>query len=213
MRTDKSRTGKQRRRRAMPAGTVTARMVAGGMVVVALVAGGCAGKSSGAGVASVGSAANKPAPASTGNSEKNAGLAYSRCMRSHGVPKFPDPNADGGISFSAGSGVDPNSPQFKTADQACASQRPHLNLTPAQQNKMRAANIKYAQCVRSHGIADYPDPKADGGVQIQITPGSDLAPTNPAFQAADRACRHFQANLPGLGGKSLSGVHGPGGGS
>jgi len=49
-------------------------------------------------------------------------LQFSQCMRSHGVPKFPDPqrsNGGIGIKIGTGSGVDPNSPQFKRAQQAC----------------------------------------------------------------------------------------------
>jgi hypothetical protein len=211
---DTSRTG-DRDGRSRRAGPVTTGMLTAGMLTVAtvigLLAGGCSGGSPGTGVASVGAATNKAAPkAGSAESAQDAALAYSRCMRSHGVPKFPDPSSGGGIGIREGDGVDPGSPQFKAADQTCASLRPGANLSPAMQGKMRAANLKYAQCVRSHGIADYPDPKANGGIQIQITPGSDLNPSSPAFQAADRACKHLQIQPPG-GGRSLSGgLHGPG---
>ena len=55
-------------------------------------------------------------------------LRFSRCMRAHGIPSFPDPSVQsaGGISVtirmpaSAGSGgIDPRSPQFGAAQQAC----------------------------------------------------------------------------------------------
>jgi len=47
-------------------------------------------------------------------------LTYARCMRSHGVPKFPDPKpGEGGISIGPKTGVDPNTPQFKAAQEAC----------------------------------------------------------------------------------------------
>jgi hypothetical protein len=49
-------------------------------------------------------------------------LAYSACIREHGVPNYPDPkpNADGGIDLNAGaSDFDPSSPQFKEAEEAC----------------------------------------------------------------------------------------------
>jgi hypothetical protein len=55
--------------------------------------------------------------------EVQQALAFARCMRSHGVPKFPDPKvtADGGMLQGIGgnTGVDPNSPQFKAAEKAC----------------------------------------------------------------------------------------------
>ena len=42
--------------------------------------------------------------------------------------------------------------------------------------------------MRSHGVKDFPDPNAQGGVQIQANGNSDLNPSNPTFQAAQRAC-------------------------
>jgi len=51
-------------------------------------------------------------------------LAFAKCMRSHGEPNFPDPRSNGGgISFSL-SGLDPNSPQFQRAEQACRDLSP-----------------------------------------------------------------------------------------
>jgi hypothetical protein len=49
--------------------------------------------------------------------------------------------------------------------------------------------LAYAQCMRSHGIKDFPDP-TNGGLTVNIPgTGSDLNPTNPANQAAKQACR------------------------
>ena len=45
--------------------------------------------------------------------------AFSKCMRAHGLAKFPDPSPDGGIRLDAGSGLDPRSPQFQAAQKAC----------------------------------------------------------------------------------------------
>lgn len=49
-------------------------------------------------------------------------LKYSECMRSHGEPGFPDPIVNSHqIRFK---GVDPSSPQFQSAQQACHSVLP-----------------------------------------------------------------------------------------
>ena len=63
-----------------------------------------------------------------------AALAFSRCMRSHGLPDFPDPQFGSGggvsirISAHAGgnnsTGLDPNSPIFQKAQQTCGSLLP-----------------------------------------------------------------------------------------
>jgi hypothetical protein len=54
-------------------------------------------------------------------------LDYAACMRKHGVPRFPDPKAQGGgIAWESlgGRGVDVNSPQFKAAQKACSKLLP-----------------------------------------------------------------------------------------
>jgi hypothetical protein len=64
----------------------------------------------------------QPVPLSA--SRRNAMLAFSRCMRGHGVSGFPDPTFAGGgaqLRIDKGTAIDPNSPAFKTAQQACAS--------------------------------------------------------------------------------------------
>jgi hypothetical protein len=40
-------------------------------------------------------------------------------MRENGVPKFPDPSESGGITMDQGSGIDPNSDEFKAAQAKC----------------------------------------------------------------------------------------------
>ena len=58
-------------------------------------------------------------------------LNVAKCMRSHGVPSFPDPNSattiwgsGGGQIFTLPSGIDPSSPQFTSALNACKSLMP-----------------------------------------------------------------------------------------
>ena len=55
-------------------------------------------------------------------SRRNAMLRFGQCMRSHGVPGFPDPTFNGnrvGIRIQPGAGVDPSSPAFKRAQASC----------------------------------------------------------------------------------------------
>jgi hypothetical protein len=55
-------------------------------------------------------------------------LKFAGCMRSHGVPNFPDPSvAQGGVAVGFRmSGVDQNSPQFQAAVQACRKFEPGM---------------------------------------------------------------------------------------
>ena len=151
-----------------------------------------------------------------GRSARHNELAFSQCMRAHGISAFPDPNSQGGIDLGSGpggTGINPKSPQFKAANRACRSLLPTHTLSPAQQAEAKAQGLRYSQCMRAHGISDFPDPNSQGAIQIQANAGSGLDPHNPRFQAANRACQH---DLPGGGkggsfGTNTSG--GPGGGS
>ena len=56
-------------------------------------------------------------------------IALARCMRSHGVPRFPNPNSRTGL-FAPGSGVDPGSAAFQSAlNGPCRSVAPQAWLS------------------------------------------------------------------------------------
>ena len=53
------------------------------------------------------------------------------------------------------------------------------------------SRLAYVQCVRAHGVPDYPDPDSNG----QEPPGTkELFISNPRFRAASDACRHLLPN-------------------
>jgi hypothetical protein len=114
-------------------------------------------------------------------------------MRSHGVPSFPDPNAQGGIVVR---GLDVGTPTFQTAANSCRHLLPNGGQpTPAEQAKALAQALKMSECMRAQGITAFPDPQSEpgGGISISLhsTPGSNLNPNNPQFQAAQKACQRF----------------------
>jgi len=61
------------------------------------------------------------APAALSTQRIAAEVSWARCMRSHGLPRFPDPNSQGAFDSSK---FDENSPAFQTASNACRSQQP-----------------------------------------------------------------------------------------
>ena len=165
-----------------------------------LLAAGCAGSSNGPGVARAG-ATPTSSPSST-LPRREAALAFSRCMRAHGIKDFPDPTSGGNIAIQGGPGSDlgPNNLLFQSAQRACQSLMPAP--TAADQQQALSQALKFSQCMRAHGIKDFPDPKANNGaigIQIRGGPGGDLNPNNPLFQSAQKACQH---DLPG-GGKGF----------
>jgi hypothetical protein len=63
-----------------------------------------------------------------------------------------------------------------------------------QSGATRAQLVKYAECMRAHGISDFPDPVPSplGGYDfhVHITPGSDLDPHTPRNESAQKACQN-----------------------
>jgi len=186
---------------------------------LAFLAAGCGSPSATPGVASLGTTSTTAAGATatgsgggqaqtSGGSGGGASLAiaggkaadmtkFASCMRSHGVPNFPDPSAQGGISITPSMGIDPSSPQFQSAQGACQKLMPRGQApSPAQQAQMQTQALKFSACMRSHGLPNFPDPTFSGcGVSLKINSSSGIEPNSPQFQAAQKAC---QKNLPGL---------------
>ena len=163
-------------------------VMAAPIACVALLAASCGGTSSQPEVASIGSTnsagVQRLRPAST--SEAAAALAAARCMRTHGMPNFPDP-INGYFGFSVGSGINPSSPQFKAAYQYCGTR--YLSLghrsTPAQRAQWNARAVKFSRCMRSHGASDFPDPDGQGAINL---PTASYRNT-PKVQRAEGACK------------------------
>jgi hypothetical protein len=55
--------------------------------------------------------------------------------------------------------------------------------------------LKFSQCMRAHGITGFPDPvPAPGGgysIRVRASPGSNLNPHSPQFQAARSSCKKY----------------------
>ncbi len=175
-------------------------LCAGLMEVVFLVAA-CSNGPSSPGVAATGGTTTSTTDPGAGSgagqpTAQNAAklLDYSHCMQSHGIKDFPDPGPNGTLSITAGQGSDlnPNNPLFAQAQNDCQ----HLMPQPTAAQKAQAIKngLKMAQCMRAHGIKDFPDPTSSGAIRIQGGPNSDLNPSDPLFQHAQSACANL---LPG----------------
>lgn len=179
----------RRRRRRWP--LLVALLVAAGLVVA-----GCSKGSPSGGVASVNPTGTSSQSSSSSDAAKPNALAYSQCMRAHGITKYPDPDNQGHISLTQRDGIDISSAQFQAAQQACKSLQPGAGSS-SQQAQQAAGALKYAQCMRAHGVPKFPDPNDQGGFQIE--PGSGMNPNSPQYQSADKTCHHFLAGQQGGG--------------
>jgi hypothetical protein len=141
-------------------------------------------------------------PSAGGGIQGNALLAYSSCMRSHGVPGFPDPSGTGGVPkpavVSALQAV--GDTRANAATNACNNLLPagglggqsNPKLTPQQQQDY----LNAAACMRSHGFADFPDPTfPDGHFSLSIPSSINTASTQ-FTQAAQTCTKLIPAGLP-----------------
>jgi hypothetical protein len=61
----------------------------------------------------------------------------------------------------------------------------------------RDAQVKFSQCMREHGVKNFPDPDANGGILVEAGPGTGLDPQSPTFKSAQQACKKYQPKTSG----------------
>jgi hypothetical protein len=130
-------------------------------------------------------------PSSAGPADAQAvssqAVAYSRCLRSHGVPDFPDPTRRGGVPKVTPQQAGVSDSRFQAAQRACA---PLLQPTQAQVPQIMTGLLKFARCMRSVGIPTWPDPTTDrNGQPVFDIPGID--PDSPRVSDAAGQCTHL----------------------
>lgn len=180
------------------------------MVLAVLGTAACSAAPTGPGVAALGSgstATSAAKPSSNNGFDKM--LAFSACMRSHGLKNFPDPTRSGngvGIQLGRGSGLDPSSAVFQAAQRACQSLMPSGGPDVGKADPTKIA--PWAACVRSHGVPNLPDPTITNGAMSLNLTGTGIQPNSSQFQNAMTACRSLE---PG-GGMMVQAGQAPGGG-
>jgi hypothetical protein len=186
----------------------TARRVVVGLALaalasLALIAVGCGGSSPAQGVAQVDSTETTTTTTGSESPESSSSAdpaAFSACMRKNGVPRFPDPDSDGRLRLKAGpgTGIDPESAQFKAAAEACQKLAPKAP-SPAQQAKDREELLGFSACMRKNGVPKFPDPtfNPDGSAGISIGRNSRINTDSPQFKEAEKACEKLLSAGPG----------------
>jgi hypothetical protein len=150
--------------------------------MLALVVAGCSSTSAGTG-------------GSGGGSRRQKAVKFAECMRASGVSAFPDPDASGTLTIDGvlnGSSIDPNAPAWKTAIATCKHLEPPgftgVKVTAAQ----RKPRLAFAQCIRDHGVKDFPDPADDQPlVDTNRIPSAATPAGMSILNAAMRQCRSF----------------------
>jgi hypothetical protein len=138
-----------------------------------------------------------------------ARVNLAKCFRAHGI-NVPDPSPGGGVA--GGGGLfrqlqNYSQAQVQSARQACqqyfAQAFPRANVSPAQRAQLQQQLVKFAQCMRSHGV-NVPDPTFNGNGGFGFRQAFRSVDRNsPAFQSALQACQSLRPRF---------GRGGPGGG-
>ena len=94
--------------------------------------------------------------------------------------------------------IDPQSPYYQAAQQACAKlQLGPIGGPPNPSARVRALDVEFSKCMRRHGLPDFPDPTVGrpppgqaqgiirGGMYWPLPAG---AQQSPAFEKAATAC-------------------------
>jgi hypothetical protein len=153
-----------------------------------------------AGLALLAACSGSPSPATAGGSPP--AVTYSHCMRSEGVPDFPDPVSGGGIPKASAQQLGVSDSRFQAAQTACQhllpdaasfEQQARQCLTAggcpqALVQQMLTADRTFARCMRSHGVPGWPDPTVD-------------SEGRPRFDLITAGITHSQTHSPPISGQ------------
>jgi hypothetical protein len=152
------------------------------IAVAALVPAGCGGSpSSSGGSPGRGRVADSP-----------SAIAYSACMRAHGVPDFPDPDSNGTIPKGSAQQYGVSDSQYQTAHTACAHLLPNSGgVSQAVIQQAMDGMRRFAQCMRSDGVSNWPDPTTDRAGYPTFYLQGQIDEHAPQIVAKIHACQHL----------------------
>jgi hypothetical protein len=168
--------------------------------VLTVLAAGCGG-SSGTRVAQLGTTMTQSGPTSKSSASPPLAVAYSTCMRAHGLSKFPDPDSSGQVPKVGLQRLGVSSAQFQSAQTACRHLLPNSGQSsPDQVQQVMNALSRFARCVRSHGASNWPDPLAESDAGQPGTPGfpremPGIDQDSPRVKDAMGTCQHLLAGI------------------
>jgi hypothetical protein len=166
--------------------------------LIALISAGCGSNASSATGTGSSTATSAPAGTTSGTSAgtttgsattkltaQEKAVKFAECMRANGVPHFPDPDSKGAQNF----GVDVTRDVWLKAVDACKALKPPGALSSKRTPKEQAASLRFAQCVRDHGVKDFPDPvNGEPLIDTYKIPSSNRPGGMTILNAATHAC-------------------------
>ncbi len=148
---------------------------------------------------------------SRGSEASSSAVAYSHCMRSHGVPNFPDPTSNGQVPKTSAQLLGVSSSQLQAAQTACQHLYPsnggaltasleqceETGVCPqAMVQRVMNGMRRFARCMRSHGVPGWPDPSIDseGRPGFNLLHVSGFNPDSPQIDNKMQECEYV---MPG----------------
>jgi hypothetical protein len=156
------------------------------LALVALIGAGC------------GSSNSSEGNTTAANQEK--AVKFAECMRQNGVSQFPDPDASGNLTIDGvlnGSSIDSNSATWTRAVAACKDLQPAGFTGGGERSTdQQEAALRFAQCIRDNGVADFPDPAAGQPlIDTNRIPSADTAGGMSILNAAMHKCSSYSEQL------------------
>jgi hypothetical protein len=155
-------------------------------------------------------------PSGSGATASAAFVAYSACMRSHGVPNYPDPDSSGSLPKPDAQHLGVSDSQLQATQQACQHVLPRSgraigsgsvsdcmmaeDCPQALVQHVLTEERSFAQCMRSAGVPNWPDPSTDPhGRPVFAISISKIGfnPYSKPIWAKGNRCSHLMPDLPG----------------
>jgi hypothetical protein len=132
---------------------------------------------------------------STTSGQQNAAAVWRelvRCARANGMPNLPDPQLDSNGRANFPNGTPDPPARVRRACQAIYDRLPPSARGDEERPPVdMQALLRFARCMREHGVADFPDPDAEGNFNA---PAGATDPKSPRFKSALQACRQLDPN-------------------
>ena len=135
----------------------------------------------------------------------SGGRRFAQCMRSRGVPDFPDPQPGASnAKFPSAQQLGVSSSRYQAADDACQHLLPagiDDQFPPAEVQQLLIGMRQFSQCMRSHGVPNWPDPSVDS----EGRPAFDLShhgfsraeARSPQLEAKEAECQNLMPSALG----------------
>ena len=170
------------------------------------------------------SAGSGGSPAAGRSAAVPSAVGYSACMRSHGVPGYPDPPSGGQVPKADSQQLGVSSTRLQAAQRSCRHLYPGNggalgaslrqceetgNCPQAMVHRVMNSMLAFSRCMRAHGALSWPDPTIDS----EGRPGFNLVPihgtdwNSPQIQNKISECGHV---MPAGGGVPAIYPGGPG---